>query len=141
VDSDEAEIVEKLSNLERRAAASAGHPPAVFVPSEGGTIKGNRAGLIRLAMVALKAAGGEDQKFEEVWAVQEESAGTVDGIALHSYAHYELPKAFTRWERFKSSVILILVVALISLLLASGAETSGRWPWRHLAEMRAAHRN
>lgn len=143
MDSDAREIVEKLSNLERSAADSDGHPPVVVVPSEGGAIKGNRAGLIMLALVKLKAADGEDQKFEDIWAVQEELAGTIEGISLDAYAHYDLPKQFTRWERFKSSIILVLFVTLISLLLFVGAETSGRWFWRHLAETRAtrAHQN
>ena len=59
--------------------------------------------------------------------------GTIDGISLDAYAHHDLPKQFTRWERFKSSILLILVVALVLLLLVLGAETSVKWLWHHLA--------
>jgi hypothetical protein len=124
-------MYEAQAILELLANAPSDPPPVVVVPSEGGgLIKGNRAGLIRLALVALRAARGEEQKFEETWAVQDELAGTIDGISLDAYAHYDLPKKFTRWDRIKSSIILFVVVVIIAVVFVAGIQTASYWLWR-----------
>jgi hypothetical protein len=128
------QMYEAQVTLELLANTPSDPPPVVVVPSEGGgLIKGNQAGLIRLALVALKAARGEEQKFEETWVVQDELAGTIDGIWLDNYAHYDLPKKFSRWERIRSSIILYVVVAAVAVIFVVGVQTAGYWLWRHIS--------
>jgi len=126
------QVHQALAILEQVANTPEEYPAVVVVPSEGGDlIKGNQAGLLRIAISALKASTGKDQRFENATViVQDEYGSTIDGIGLDNYAHYDLPKKFTRWERIKSSIILFVVVAIVAVIFLAGTQTAGHWLWR-----------
>jgi hypothetical protein len=123
-------VHEALAILERLASDPSTHPPVVVLPAEGGgSIKGNENGLVKLAYLALKASRGEEQKFQEKWIVQDELAGTIDGISLDVYAHYDLPQKHTRWQTIKSSTIFIAVVVIVTSIFVTGMVAASHWFW------------
>ena len=90
-------LVKALALLEA-ALAGAGkdeaHPPAMVVmpPDEVSFIKGNRDGLLRLAIAALKAARGEKQLFAKSgWVYEVDLDWGLKGIELDESAHLYIP--------------------------------------------------
>jgi len=128
------QVKDALKILEQVASTPIDVPAVVVVPSEGeGSITGNRYGLIRLAVSALRASAGENQRFEDSsLAVQDEYGTTFHGVALDDYAHYDLPKESTRWERIKSATILLAFVAVIAVIFVAGIQTTSHWLWNRI---------
>jgi hypothetical protein len=105
-----------LSALEQAQTAAEGVPAIIrLAPDSDAYVLGNREGYIHLAIASLKAAQGSDQSFKDVpWVDTEELDWGLHGLRYDPSAHTYLRPAETRWGKFWSAAIpLVLAVCFL----------------------------
>jgi hypothetical protein len=115
--------------LETEAKGSE-NPAAMVVlpPDMGDSILGNRGGFVLLAIAALKAAQGQDQKFaKEPWVCHEDVDWEIDGLKFDALAHMHLPEKPPKWRVWRSNMIEIAVMALLVGCFVVGLGTLVSW--------------
>ena len=86
------EILVAMDALERYTCAEEEQAAAVLMPPDSGEfIVGNEAGFVRLAIAALKAAKGAEQRFKgEAWIGEAELDWGIAGLKPDAEAHLHL---------------------------------------------------
>lgn len=106
------------------------NPPVMVVlpPDAGEAIIGNRSGFIRLAIAALKAAQGTDQKFKkEPWVYQQDLDWTIDGLKFDASAHIYMPQKPSGWRRFRQKAFGLTVLLFLLGCFGIGFVTLVGW--------------
>ena len=100
----------------------------VMPPDSEEFIIGNESGFVRLAIAALQAAQGEEQRFEkQEWVVAEDYDWGVRGFKPDEYAHLYLPEKLTKWQRVRQSIIGLTVLAVVLAIMLAGLISIGTW--------------
>jgi hypothetical protein len=121
-----------MSLLEVKAQRNETPSTIVMLPFKDDSIRGNSGGFIRLAIAALRASQGENQRFsEKAWVKQGEFI-TVQGLTFDSDAHRWEPKRLSNgleWKRWRQSITAWLIILSVLLCLAVGFGTITHWLW------------
>jgi hypothetical protein len=91
---------------------------------------GNRGGLVRLAIAALKAEQGERQSFAKSdWVFEDDLDWGVKGLALDEYAHLYIPEKTSKGRQFLGSVAAYVLLAVIVIIFVAGVASVSHWLW------------
>lgn len=123
------QIIGQLSTL----AATEDKPPAMVVvaPDQGESILGNRGGFLHLAVSALKAARGEEQKFKNAeWVCHEDIDWQIAGLKPDPLAHVYRPEKRTRFQRLRGEVFGGVLLLAVFGFLVTGWITFWNWVTR-----------
>jgi hypothetical protein len=97
------------------------HPPAVTYGAPDEFVHGNQAGLVRLAIAALRTAQGQDQLLErEPWLLSADIDSPLSGFKYDKLTHMELPEKPTRIQSMKNSLILVSVLGFVTVAFIAG---------------------
>jgi hypothetical protein len=119
------EVEQSLTFLEQIKGEEDPAPAMIILPTDADQfIIGNRAGLIELAIVALKAAEGEEQAFKgRSWVRNDDAEPVVKGLKLDPDAHTYLALKQTQFQQLRNNVLnlslrtVILVGTLAGLVI------------------------
>jgi hypothetical protein len=98
-------------------------------PDSGQFIHGNRAGFLRLAVAALRAAKGNTQSFKgETWVVDYEVDWGVVGFKYDALAHMDPPPPEpTGWHKLRGQLLGYGMLGSILAVFMVGFITSINW--------------
>lgn len=119
-------IIARLSSM----SAAEEKPPAIVVvaPDQGESILGNRGGFLHLAIAALKASQGEEQRFKDAaWVCNEDEDWEITGLKPDPLAHVYLPKQRTRFQILRESILFVVFILAVVGLLVTGWMTFWNW--------------
>ena len=122
--------IDAAITLLEEEALNSDKPPAMVVlaPDMGESILGNRGGFLRLAIVAAKAAQGENQNLDEQpWVCHEDVDWQIEGLTFDALAHFHLPERATRWQNLRQQIIGYIVLILIVACFVVGLGTIAGW--------------
>jgi len=119
-------IIARISSL----AAAEDKPPAMVVvaPDQGESILGNRGGFLHLAVAALKASRGEEQKFKAAtWVCQNDFDWQIAGLKPDTDAHLHIPEKRTRFQRLRGEILGSVLLLVVFGILAAGVVSLWNW--------------
>jgi hypothetical protein len=118
--------------LEREAEQNEKTPAMVVLPPDmGDSMLGNREGFILLAVAALKAAQGQDQKFaKEPWVCHEDADWQIAGLKFDALAHMHLPEKPTKWQQRRQNASGLAIGLFLIGCFTTGVVTILHWAFR-----------
>ena len=124
-------IIEALALLES-ARDSIDETPAMVVlpPDADQFIIGNRGGLVRLAIAALKAEQGEQQSFvRSDWVFEDDLDWGIKGLALDEHAHLYIPEKTSKVRQLLGKTTGYGFLIVIVIVFVAGIMSISHWLW------------
>ncbi len=127
---EEQEKIDTALLLLEEVTADIMHRPAVVVmpPDSGAFVIGNKGGFLQLAIASLKAAQGEQQKFNNApWITGLELDWGLSGFKPDENAHTYMTKSRSGFRLLLNQLAKYIILSLIVGIFISGFVTALHW--------------